>query len=240
MPKIKRDENGDYYNSVQEEAIVKFLTAETGVEKEKIYNEFLMEPINVMIEFIITRYRLHRKFYNFKDLHTDALGFLATKFAKFDPQKGTKSYSYFGTICKNYLYNEMMKDYKRTVTFTPFNETDNELLSRDDLVYRIDDIPVDLNGFIMELNKTITEELKNENLSENELKIGQALTQILGDWLTLFNDNTNGKNSTKFNKNLILLYIRNLTGLNTKEIRNGMKTFKSIYSLFKKGYFEKE
>ena len=43
----------------------------------------------------------------FTDIHTDTLSFLVTKMEKFKPAKGKKAYSYFGTICKNYLMGQI-------------------------------------------------------------------------------------------------------------------------------------
>ena len=37
----------------------------------------------------------------------------------------------------------------------------------------------------------------------------------------------------KFNKNLILYYMREMTSLNTKDIRNAMKRYKIIYNVLK-------
>lgn len=236
MPRTKKDRN--YYGVDQEAAVVAFLNAKTVGEKEKIYREYLQEPIDKMIESIIRTYKLYRKSYEFKDLHADTLSFLMTKFDKFDPNKGNKSYSYFGTVCKNYLYNEMMKEYKKSTSFSSIDDYDSDILKRDDLLYRIDDFKLDLSDFIDKLCLSIKDDLKNDNLSDNEFKVGYSLVKILEDWKELFAQDSTGKNSTKFNKNLILLYIRNMTGLNTKEIRNSMKRFKSLYAIFKDKYLE--
>jgi len=236
MPKKKTNRN--YYGVDQEAAVVSFLNAKTVAEKEKIYREFLQEPINKMIESIIRTYKLYRQSYEFNDLHADTLSFLMTKFEKFKPEKGNKSFSYFGTVCKNYLYNEMMKEYKKNTSFVNIDDTEQDFLRRDDLLYRIDEPENDLTNFIDQLALSIKEELKTENLTDNEFKVGHSLVKILEEWRELFNQNDHSKNSTKFNKNLILLYIRNMTGLNTKEIRNSMKRFKSLYALFKNKYLE--
>ncbi len=236
MPRTKKDRN--YYGVDQEAAVVAFLNAKTVAEKEKIYREYLQEPINKMIESIIRTYKLYRQSYEFNDLHADTLSFLMTKFDKFKPEKGNKSFSYFGTVCKNYLYNEMMKEYKRTTSFTNIDEYEPDFIKRDDLLYRIDEAELDLSDFIDKLCLSIKEELKNDNLNDNEFKVGYSLVKILEEWKELFAQNDTGKNSTKFNKNLILLYIRNMTGLNTKEIRNSMKRFKSLYIIFKDRYLE--
>jgi hypothetical protein len=40
-----------------------------------------------------------------------------------------------------------------------------------------------------------------------------------------------GADNNKFNKNIILLSLREMTNLSTKEIRNSMKKFKKLYSI---------
>ena len=51
---------------------------------------------------------------DFTDIHTDTHSFLMTKVDKFKPDKNKKAYSYFGTICKNYLMGQIIKDQKET------------------------------------------------------------------------------------------------------------------------------
>ena len=235
MTRKKKTRN--YYGVDQEKAVVAFLGAKTTSEKEAIYREYLREPLDIMIESIIRTYKLYRPSYEFKDLHADTLSFLITKFDKFDPSTGNKSYSYFGTICKHYLYNEMMKEHRKNMSFIIVDDSEPEYLQREDLLYRIDEEAVDLTSFIDQLTDTIKDDLKNDDLSDNEFKVGHSLIKILEGWKELFYD-TEGINSAKFNKNLILLYIRNMTGLTTKEIRNSMKRFKSLYSLFKNNYLD--
>ena len=236
MSRKKKDRN--YYGIDQEEAVVSFLNAKNVAEREQIYREYLQEPINTMIESIIRTYKLYRQSYDFNDLHSDTLSFLMTKFDKFKPEKGNKSFSYFGTVCKNYLYNEMMKEYKKNTSFTNIDDTEQDFLRRDDLLYRIDENELDLTHFIDQLCNSIKKEIETNNLNDNEFKVGNALVKILEEWRELFTQDTTNKNSTKFNKNLILLYIRNMTGLNTKEIRNSMKRYKVLYGLFKNKYLE--
>lgn len=234
---MSKKKNRNYYGVEQERAVVDFLNAKTTADKEKIYRKHLQEPIDKMIESIIRKYRLYRQSYEFKDLHADTLSFLMTKFEKFDPEAGNKSYSYFGTICKHYLYNEMIKEHRKNMSFVTIDDSEPDFLHREDLLYRIDDYELDLTSFIDKLTDNIRDELKGDDLSDNEFKVGHALIKILEEWKELFY-NEEGKNSSKFNKNLILLYIRNMTGLTTKEIRNSMKRFRSLYLVFKNNYLE--
>ena len=104
--------NLNYFDVREETAVRNFLIAETSEEKNKIYNEFLRGPLDKMISSIIRRYKLYRKDMDFTDIHTDTHSFLMTKVDKFKPEKNKKAYSYFGTICKNYLIGQIIKDQK--------------------------------------------------------------------------------------------------------------------------------
>jgi len=58
------------------------------------------------------------------------------------------------------------------------------------------------------------------------------LVSILENWESVFEHQTS---TNKYNKNLILYYIREMTSLETKDIRIAMKRFKTIYKLVKNG-----
>lgn len=223
-----------YYEEKEEDAVIRFINATTETDKRRIYNNELKKPIDKMVESIIRTYRLYRKdFMNFDDLHSDALSFLITKFEKFDQSMGKKSFSYFGTICKNYLYGEMIKAYKRSTRTIDYDEVLDDLIQRPDMITHIDKEELDMSNFINKLIEEIKAELGDEKINDNEYKVGVSLIQILQDWNVLFEDFVG---TSKFNKNLILLWLREMTGLSTKEIRNAMRRFKSLYYIFKDNY----
>jgi hypothetical protein len=67
--------------------------------------------------------------------------------------------------------------------------------------------------------------LRRENLNESEKKLGEALYEIFLNYDKIFV----GTSNNKFNKNIILLSLREMTNLSTKEIRSSIKKFKTIY-----------
>ncbi len=85
-----------YFGEEQEQAVVRYLESESDTEKNKIFNEYLREPLTIMVESIIRRYKLYRKDFEFVDIHSDTMSFLMTKINKFDHTKNHKAYSYFG------------------------------------------------------------------------------------------------------------------------------------------------
>ena len=72
-----------YFGEDQEKAVVKYLESSDEDERNKIFNEFLREPLVIMVESIIRRYKLYRKDMEFEEIHTDTMSFLITKMNKF-------------------------------------------------------------------------------------------------------------------------------------------------------------
>ncbi|HOH61229.1 MAG TPA: hypothetical protein PK698_01920 [Bacilli bacterium] len=214
-----------YFGEEQEQAVIRFIKAETEEEKNKIFNEYLEEPLTIMIESIIRRYKLYRRGFTFRDQHADTMSFLMTKAPKFDPTANKKAYSYFGTICKNYLMGSIQKDVKdfnRTVSYEDISTSINE---NPDFSYVIDTSPIDYKEIITKLSIKLEEFVENEKLNENEIKLGYALIQIFNDFDKIFQIGE----GNKFNKNLILLAIREMTSLSTKEIRVSLKKYRKLY-----------
>jgi len=219
--------NLNYFDVREEEAVRKFLIAESSYEKNKIYNEFLRGPLDKMISSIIRRYKLYRKDMDFVEIHTDTHSFLMTKVDKFKPDKNKKAYSYFGTICKNYLMGQIIKDQKETNRKISYEDISSSLEERPDMSYRIDDDVVETHIIINEYLKELKEFIDSENLNDNEKKLGYALIDLFDNYESIFS----GADNNKFNKNVILLSLREMTNLSTKEIRSSIKRFKKLYTV---------
>jgi len=223
--KGRKPNQANYFDVREEEAVVRFLQAETFEEKNKIYNDFLRKPLDKMISSIIRRYKLYRKDMDFYEIHIDTHSFLMTKIDKFKPSKEKKAYSYFGTICKNYLMGQIIKDQKDMNRKISYEDISSNLENNTDFSYSIDrdvfDTKVLIKNFLVEIDVF----LKQESLSENEVKLGKALYDLFENYDSIFI----GTDNNKFNKNIILLSLREMTNLNTKEIRSSMKKYKTMY-----------
>lgn len=217
----------NYFDVREEEAVRKFLVAETSYEKNKIYNEFLRGPLDKMISSIIRRYKLYRKGMDFQEIHTDTHSFLMTKADKFKPEKNKKAYSYFGTICKNYLMGQIIKDQKETNRKISYEDISSSLEERPEMTYRIDEDLIETHVIINEYLKDLKEFVDKEQLNDNERKLGYALIDLFDNYETIFSSADNNK----FNKNVILLSLREMTNLSTKEIRSSIKRFKKLYEV---------
>lgn len=223
--KGRKPKQSNYFDVREELAVVDFLQAETFDEKNKIYNDFLRKPLDKMISSIIRRYKLYRKDMDFYEIHTDTHSFLMTKIDKFKPSKEKKAYSYFGTICKNYLMGQIIKDQKEINRKISYEDISFDLENNENFSYSIENDTPDSTQVIQNFLKELENFLKEENLNENEIKLGHALYEIFDNYENIFV----GASNNKFNKNIILLSLREMTNLTTKEIRSSMKKYKIIY-----------
>jgi hypothetical protein len=214
-----------YFGEKEESAVRDFLIADSFEEKNKIYNDVLKHPIDKMISSIIRTYKLYRKDIEFEEIHNDTHSFLITKIEKFKPSKEKKAYSYFGTICKNYLMGQIQKDQKETNRKISYEDISTDLENNENFSYSIDNEPIEADYIIKKFLKELDSVFKENTLNENEKKLGEALYEIFENYDKIFVSTSNNK----FNKNIILLSLREMTNLNTKEIRSSLKKFKFLY-----------
>jgi len=215
----------NYFAQKEEEAVRNFLVAKSYEEKNKIYNNFLREPLDKMISSIIRRYKLYRKDMNYDEIHNDTHSFLITKIEKFKPSKEKKAYSYFGTICKNYLMGQIMKDQKETNRKISYEDISSDISNNLNMSYYLDDDSIGSEYIIKKFLERLKLSLESESISDQEYKLGSAIYDIFENYGIIFPDS----NNNKFNKNIILFEIREMTNLSTKEIRTSLKKYKKIY-----------
>jgi hypothetical protein len=223
-----------YFGEDQEKAVVNYLESTDEAEKNKIFNEYLREPLIIMVESIIRRYKLYRKDLEFQEIHDDTMSFLITKINKFDHTKNHKAYSYFGTICKNYLMGAIQKDTKEQNRSVSYDDISSDMEENVEFSYTIDDYVLDYRDVIIKLTISLEEFMEKETLTENEQKLGYALLEIFSNFDKIFQIG----DGNKFNKNLILLSLREMTSLSTKEIRISLKKFKKLYDGILSGFLE--
>jgi len=223
--KGRKPVQANYFDVREELAVVKFLNTESAEERNKIYNEFLRKPLDKMISSIIRRYKLYRPDMDFEEIHTDTHSFLMTKIEKFKPSKEKKAYSYFGTICKNYLMGQIIKDQKDINRKISYEDISSALEEDVRFSYKIEIEEFSSENLITDFKKDLKTFIEKNQLNENEKKLGIALLEIFENYENMFSATDNNK----FNKNIVLLSLREMTNLTTKEIRNSMKKYKKLY-----------
>ena len=86
-----------------------------------------------------------------------------------------------------------------------------------------------MGNTVKEIN-CIIDNREKLKLNDDEVKVGEALVELMTNWEELFAQ----MGSNKFNKSSILLFLKETTLLNTKQIRDGMRKYKTAYYDLKK------
>jgi hypothetical protein len=105
------------------------------------------------------------------------------------------------------------------------SENSSEELYYPEFMYEIDVEVIDAEIIIKNFKNELKNILEKNGLSDNEYKLGLALYDVFENHKEIFLSTSNNK----FNKNLILLSLREMTNLSTKEIRTSLKKYKKIY-----------
>ena len=144
-----------------------------------------------------------------------------------------KAYSYCGTVCKNYLMFKSTQYAKKKMRNTSYDEIfeeicDNAKYSTEDINYTevVEKLVTDIADEI----ERMTSNAELHLLNENEIKVGNALVDLLRNWEEVLPDG----GSNKLQKSSVLYFLREETMMTTKEVRDNMKKYKCVYKLLKK------
>jgi hypothetical protein len=217
----------NYFDVREEEAVKDYITAETQLEKEEIYNKFLKEPLDKMIESIIRRYKLYRKDMEYRDLHTDTHSFLMTKVDKFKPAKNKKAYSYFGTITKRYLILKNKKNYQKLQDKGDLAEVDDDKKIKEETINSYYSQDYSITEFMSLYIAYVDKHLERLFPKEVDAKTADAILELFRKCESL----------DIFNKKALYIYIREMVDVDTPQITKIIKKLKVIYvDLYNKYY----
>jgi len=249
---MRQNENTTpYFAEKEEQAVIDYINSDSLEVKNKIYNEILIEPFRKMIQSILRRYPIHIGNYDMEEVEANALTHLIEHMVKFNPDKitrsgnRTKAFSYCQTIIRNYYKDHSKKSYTEKKINLSFDDYIDEINQNIEYAYELElenqhQLEKLINNVIDKIECRINSE---EGMKKNEVIVGDAIVNVLKNWHLLFlEDSPEGKYNkritNKFAKNKILLFLKEQTGLSTKEIRIGIKPFKEIYFIEKIDYLD--
>ena len=229
--KPKEEKRTVYFYEKEEQAVLDYLNSDDAEEKNEIYNNILRPAFEKMAESIIRRYKLFIPNEIFEDTFNDTLSFLMTKMGKFKPGK-FKAYSYYGTICRNYLRGRIesySKSLQRNPSYDVIAEEFNDNLRFSDKTDKSREVASETVRQLVNRINEMVENPEANDLRPNEVKMGKALVNLFNNWEYVLSTNA----SNKLNKNAILLFLREETGLDTKGIRDNMRKFRKEFLIIK-------
>ncbi|MEL0160923.1 MAG: hypothetical protein VXA48_18455, partial [Deltaproteobacteria bacterium] len=160
-----------------------------------------------------------------EDLRDECKVYLATILTKFDPAKGSKAFSYFSVITKNWFIHKVKKNRKKMEREVPLDiaELDPEIHFVDKTEsYQDREIRKQRIEFLKKEMETWSVDFEKDK----ERKVYDAV-MILFDSV---------EDIEIFNKKAIYLYLREITGMNTKQIVSQLNKMRKRYKEFQKDW----
>jgi hypothetical protein len=223
MIEVKEKKNTQYFTQDTEDAIVLYNSLVDQTERDILYRTRIHYAFFKLTENIIHTFKFYyTEVDNIEDLQHEVITFLLTKLHLFNPDKGAKAYSYFGTIAKRYLINSNNKNYKKRVEKAPVSEIE----SNENFSYRIDE-GSESDKLIHFIDQYV--EYCTENI--NELFPKKTDAQIADAILELFRKR---ESIDIFNKKALYIYIREIIDAKTPKIT---KIADRLYDIFKQHYY---
>ena len=219
-----------YFGKEAHAAIVKYQNSSCSQIKEQIYTKDIRPSFNKLTENLIFIHGFANDKENFAILKNDCVSFLFEILQKFDPSKGSKAFSYFNVCAKNFLIIQNKKKSKRKIRNVSIHDENMSIQDK----YEIETsqvIPSQEETLIIKEDKKLIfdliETINIKTSNQNEKKCISAIKTIF--------ENINDLDF--LNKRAIFVYLRELSGLNAKQLSVAMSNIRKNYKDIKKNNY---
>jgi len=217
----KRGTGNQYFTKETENSIVAYAATDDINIRTKLYVEEIKPALDELVDKIVYTYKF-TSLNNIDVLKDDCKVWLTTILGKYDQSKGTKAFSYFSVVTKNWFTHrakQQTKKNKREIEYDSMIREVEALSSEKSQTFIQKQEDAQFWYFLM----NEIDSWKDLKLRENERKVLDAIE-------TLF---SNIENIDIFNKKAIYLYMREITGLNTKQIVSNLNRLREKYRTFR-------
>ena len=118
-----------YFTQDHEDAIVKYCSSDCIKEKTDLYVKWIQPAFNEMVDKIVFTYKF-TNLPNIDELREDCKVWLTTILEKYDPNRGSKAFSYFSVITKNWFIHKVKKNTKRAQREVDYEDAQAEIAEK--------------------------------------------------------------------------------------------------------------
>jgi hypothetical protein len=229
--KIRRNPNGPrnmYFDAAAQANIEVYLLELDPIEKIKIYENLIYPVFDQLADNLIKVYGFKSPSASSVELKLDCITFLFESIQKWDPTRGTKAFSYFNVVAKNWLIINTRKHSKRQSRLISMDDP-NALSMRQRMqieennIAQSPDDMLDQKHVKYEILKML-DDMKVKLKNENEMRCLHAIETLFAsiDDLELLN------------KRAIHVYLREISGLDRKGVSKALTSIKKHYACMSK------
>jgi hypothetical protein len=225
MVKKRRKKSKNYFTQDTEDAIVLYNNTADSEIRSKIYEARIHYAFFKLTENIIHTFKFyHTEVEKLEHLQHEIITFLLSKIHLFDPSKGAKAYSYFGTIVKRWLILYNTKNYNKKIKKVDVDvlmgENSTHTYKMGDYAKEKDELGEYIELFVAHVSENIFELFPKKN----DAQIADAILELFRKRETI----------EVFNKKALYIYIREMVDVKTPKIT---KIADKLHGIFKTQYY---
>jgi len=216
----KKKKRKVYFGQEVQDAVVEYNSSTDDNERNVIYGTRIHKAFDKLAENIINTFKFTYFDYGFEDIKHKVVAFMVVNMHKYDHTKGSKAFSYFSVVAKNYLILHNNNNYKKLKSHDKMDALDRQHKA---------------SGFNESDYITLTDEIveyfdNNMNTifkKDRDLKIGYAIIDLMKAREDIEN----------FNKKAIYILIREMTDVETTHITSVVNVLKKHYKKLLNKYY---
>jgi len=208
---VKKKKRKVYFGQEVQDAIIEYNSTERSSEKNIIYGTRIHAAFDKLAENIINTFKFTYFDDPFQDVKHEVVAFMVMNMHKYDHTKGSKAFSYFSVVAKNYLILHNNNNYKKLKTHDKI-----DVLERHKYIGGVEN---DFDLFTNEMVEYFDANLNNIFKKERDLKIGYAIVDLIKQREEIEN----------FNKKALYILIREMTNVETAHITSVVNVLKKHY-----------
>tara|TARA_A100001201_G_scaffold143581_1_gene145962 strand:+ start:4335 stop:5045 length:711 start_codon:yes stop_codon:yes gene_type:complete len=221
MPR-KKSKKKQYFDMTVQDAIIKYNNTKSASERSKIYREEIQYAFEKLSESIINTFKFSYFDVPFEDVKMEVVTFLVMNMHKYDHTKGSKAFSYFSVVAKNYLILNNNANYKKYKT-----HDDLSVLNK----HTVQDPAHDqfLNDLVAEIVLYFEHNINKIFKRPRDIDIAYAIIELMKRRDSIEN----------FNKKALYILIREMTNVDTSKITSVTNVMKKHYKNILNDFSEK-
>ena len=209
---VKKKKRKVYFGQEVQDAIVEYNSSKNDSERNIIYGTRIHAAFDKLAENIINTFKFTYFDYGFEDIKHETVAFMVMNIHKYDHTKGSKAFSYFSVVAKNYLILHNNNNYKKLKTHDGM-----DVLDKYKNINSMND--TDYTTLTNEIIEYFDSNLNTIFKKQRDLKIGYAIIDLMKQREGIEN----------FNKKAIYILIREMTDVETTHITSVVNVFKKHY-----------
>jgi len=217
---VKKKKRKVYFGQEVQNAIIDYNSSENDSERNTIYGTRIHAAFDKLAENIINTFKFTYFDMPFEDVKHEVVAFMVMNIHKYDHTKGSKAFSYFSVVAKNYLILHNNNNYKKLKTHDGLDVMDRQK--------NINNGDYDYKSLTEEIIEYFDSNLNSIFKKDRDLKIGYAIIDLMKQMDEIEN----------FNKKALYILIREMTDVETAHITSVVNVLKKHYKKLINKYHE--